>query len=227
MILKLLRLTLIISLGLSLFLSAFPITHAQNTPSPSHELRQIMTLGRGTAEKVTWSPDGSMIAVGGNAGIWLYTNMLEDIDHYPTNFIGTLEWTPDGKWLLNQTSTFESERRFNIFETQGFALNPVTEFGTVTTISWAIGNTRLVIQSLDSLTILDAQTYTPLLTVDNGQSIVWNTDRQELAIITPTDAQIYDMTTFAHIITIPQAMNIEWSPDHQKSPLNNFSLYQF
>jgi hypothetical protein len=38
-----------------------------------------MTLGRGMVRSVAWSPDGSVIAVGGALGIWLYTLDLDDI----------------------------------------------------------------------------------------------------------------------------------------------------
>jgi len=42
------------------------------TPTNAAQVRQTARLGNGSYYKVAWTSDGSTIAVGGSAGVWLY-----------------------------------------------------------------------------------------------------------------------------------------------------------
>jgi WD40 repeat protein len=70
---------------------------AQDDPGP------LLTLGRGAATSIAWSPDGSLIAVGSTTGIWLYTPGLDDIGHLAghAGIVYDLAFSPDSTRLAS------------------------------------------------------------------------------------------------------------------------------
>jgi WD40 repeat protein len=69
--------------------------------APVHTLaqdsREIMRLGRGTANALDWRPDGEVLAVGSATGVWLLDESLNIIDHPETiESITSVAWSPDG-----------------------------------------------------------------------------------------------------------------------------------
>lgn len=66
--------------------------------------REIQRLGdRGAAHSVAWSPDGSVAAIGGSDGVWLYRdNFEEEMQIQPAEIGGAtwyVAWSPDGRFL--------------------------------------------------------------------------------------------------------------------------------
>lgn len=72
-------------------------------------LKLAAMIGRGTAENITWSPDGRYLAVAGSGGIWLYnkqfvlTRRLSSISITPSPITQSLEWSPNGDYLAGTT----------------------------------------------------------------------------------------------------------------------------
>jgi len=61
-------------------------------------------LGKGTARKVTYSPDGKLLAVAGGIGVWLYdasnlneVGLLEGHTYGPSSIV----FSPDGKLIAS------------------------------------------------------------------------------------------------------------------------------
>lgn len=72
------------------------------TPTPAyppHEA-ELMRLGRGSALRTAWSPDGETLAVAGSLGIWLYD--VSDLEAEPRLIEGyggvmiDVAYSPDG-----------------------------------------------------------------------------------------------------------------------------------
>jgi WD40 repeat protein len=61
-------------------------------PTSANRVREIARLGRGTAEAVLWSPDGSTIAALGSLGVWLYD--VDDLTREPRLFDAEGRWRP-------------------------------------------------------------------------------------------------------------------------------------
>src|SRR5579859_96439 len=102
------------------FASATLSAAATNTPTPSPQaasppitvaniaqLRQTMRFGNGTVAYVTWSPDGTILAVAGALGIWLYqANALNSPPRLlpgPFGAINDMAFSPDGALIVAGT----------------------------------------------------------------------------------------------------------------------------
>ncbi len=86
--------------------TAAPVIGPQN----AGQVRELVRLGRGTAERVAISPDGETLAVAGSAGVWLYEmNTLDLIGLLEwhgemggeTSQVRTIAWSPDGRTLAS------------------------------------------------------------------------------------------------------------------------------
>jgi WD40 repeat protein len=96
-----------------------------------------MTLGRGMVRSVAWSPDGSVIAVGGALGIWLYTPELADIGLLKghTKAVYGLAFSPDGKRLASASHDmtvriWDVEAQTELHTLQGHS-------GLTVTVAWS------------------------------------------------------------------------------------------
>jgi WD40 repeat protein len=60
----------------------------------------IAVLGRGTANALSWHPDGEVLAVGSGTGIWLLDEALHITGHHtPLDYVTDLAWSPSGEWI--------------------------------------------------------------------------------------------------------------------------------
>lgn len=82
-------LVLILSLG-----NSSPVDAQEPT------LTEVARLGRGTAQALSWRPDGEVLAVGSTAGLWLFNADGEEIAHHPAFPVKNVEFSPDGLSLV-------------------------------------------------------------------------------------------------------------------------------
>jgi hypothetical protein len=84
------------------FLLIFPC----NIVAQDNDTREILRLGRGTANSLDWRPDGKVLAVGSGTGIWLYDEKFETLGHWDNDgvVINKVRWSPDGIYLITDTT---------------------------------------------------------------------------------------------------------------------------
>jgi WD40 repeat protein len=74
--------------------------HAENV----YQVAQLARWGKGSADSLAYSPDGSVLAVSSSLGIDLYDVHGQLFDHIETNLsIGSMHFSPDGKTLIGMT----------------------------------------------------------------------------------------------------------------------------
>lgn len=95
--------TMLSCTGTAIFISILLISNVANTTVYAQNYTsyvQFLSIGRGNIGAVAWNPNGNMIAVGGNQGVWIYTKSLNDLLHIPElPGVEQLGWSPDGKLL--------------------------------------------------------------------------------------------------------------------------------
>lgn len=76
--------------------------HPLITADNAAQITRLAILGRGWINQIAWSPDGTTLAVGSSAGVWLHD--AADLDAVP-RFLETradtwsVRFSPDGHWL--------------------------------------------------------------------------------------------------------------------------------
>lgn len=144
-----------ISILVALVIAASGVSGGIRAQEPDTEpYHEVMTLGRGSANGVAWSPAGDVIAVGGALGIWLYTPDLEDI--------GLLTDPKAVKSPLGLWRTTVSEVAFS-------------PDGTILASAWHDGTIRL----WDVATHQQIATLTGH--IDAATAVAWSPDGQTLA----------------------------------------------
>lgn len=111
------RTTLTLLLLACLF-TLLPFSAAQDasrqpiTPDNAAQVIEQIRLGRGSADRVTYSPDGSTIAVLSSVGVWLYpadqiaTPAEPPLIPLTTDLAGGMAYAPDGSILALSTSRY-------------------------------------------------------------------------------------------------------------------------
>ena len=87
--------------GLFLFLLLATPGAAQDARSESLPVGAKARLGRGTIAAVQYSPDGTLLAVGGSVGVWLYDARTREVLSLLAGHASDVAFSPDGRTLAS------------------------------------------------------------------------------------------------------------------------------
>jgi WD40 repeat protein len=201
----------------------------QTSYAQSTDFEEVMSLGRGSTRSSAWSPDGTIVAVGSDNFIWLYTADLTDVavlETQPSYSVDTLAWSPDGRMLAASTGWPElaSSTTF-IWETDSWELiAEIPNSGNLNgnslaySIQWSPDSTHLAIPTSDTLSIWNVpnEQLTARLTGHTRgiNDVAWSSDGTQLASISHDGiANIWDLSSGSLQTTLDVSTDISSSPN--------------
>jgi WD40 repeat protein len=156
---------------------------------------EIAQIGRGTAYALAWRPDGTILAVGGSAGVWFYDADFTPVGHSAVGSVHYVEWRPDGQRLAlllsggeTQIRTFAGTQLGAPMLTLPAAENWLDDY---TDLSWSPDGTRLAMSKRTVTHIVDAASGRVLIEIAGSQErMSWSPDGRLLAGVLQGGAKI-------------------------------------
>lgn len=192
------------------------------TSDNASELALLHRLGRGTVETVAANPAGTIVAVGGSLGIWLYDSQtLETIGLLQghEDVVWDLSWSPDGT-MLASASWDQTLRIWDVAaQKELFSLRGDDQY---TNVAWSPdGNTLAATTWYPAVELWDVERRNQLdvvetLTEMTINDLAWSPDGERLAVATDGDGVLlWDPTTKAAQVRLDVATTycVRWSPD--------------
>ena len=184
--------------------------------------REILRLGRGTANALDWRPDGKVLAVGGGTGIWLYDEQFTTLAHFDGSSISAVRWNPDGSKLLVANDTEAQIRSISEDGKSGAAMLSVP-CSNVSSIAWRPDGQQFAVASYDDvIQIWNTDTGELALELQDATwEVTWNPDGSKLAGISANNysIHIWNADTGDIIQTLTGVedylfwTSLAWSPD--------------
>lgn len=206
--------------------------HAQTATDMSPTPRQVMLLGRGTANTVDWHPDGHMLAAGGSRGVWLYDELLADLAHFEeAGDVSQLAWSPSGDML----ATFGRDGMLHVWflTLEPYTLTPRESWSFIieseysaSYFAWSPDSRKLAVTTKTGIQVLEIASGEVLLQLSSlSYALAWHPDGTQLAGVVDLgeemgeQVRVWDATTGAIVntYTSPEPnlfwSDIQWSPD--------------
>jgi WD40 repeat protein len=193
--------------------------------------RQVMQLGRGTANAIDWHHAGNILAVGGSLGIWLYDDRLADLAHFPdAGSVRDISWSLNG----DQLATADENNTIRLWtvnlDSFVFSLSHDWTFTIDNTytlrFSWSPEGDRLAVITSFGASVLDVHSGETLLTIPDLKSVIsWHSAGTQIAGVvdlgdeTGEQVRVWDASTGSTINTYTSPnphlywTDVQWSID--------------
>lgn len=164
-----------------------PTTNPQLiSASNADRLEEVAILGRGKTWDLDWSPDGTLLALKGSVGVWLY----DPADPDPVPRLLDSGWqslrvafSPDGRWLADGDTVWDVQSGERVQLTPPIPVEAMTANMVHTLAAWGVlpgGRTAAAsIYNAEMVQVWDAET------------------RQEIALLTDQDQQRITTAAFS------------------------------
>lgn len=137
--------------------------------------RNVMELGRGTAESIAWKPDGTSMLVGGSRGVWIYTPEFQQLGFKDLPNVKHVAWSPDA----SQFASVQAEGTLSLWKTdeynQIFLITTLKNAGNpIKSIAWNSNLVAVLVEN-QGIEIWDAATYSLSQTyAGDFTAMAWN-----------------------------------------------------
>ena len=185
-------------------------------------LPEIERFGRGSADCVAWNPtDNNLLAVVGNAGIWLYDSQLEDVAFLrAVTSIDCPRWSPDGEFL----NVYNSQDDPVTVSTYRFSGNQLTEILSEITdkqdVEWISNYEYILVTTPSGIQVVDRETFELRSLIPYTSNYRVSPSDQRIAFVYDERIDIYDLIDLRLDTTLiaPEGKftHFAWSPDERK-----------
>lgn len=172
---------ILIVLAVTVFGVSTPL-QAQDTSSRTiitaeniQELIEIDQLGRGNVASLVWSPDGSQLAIGGGAGVWIYSPDHEVI----TLLEGTVQHV---RWLTENRLLTVNLRTLAVWDVENASLIHTIDIegSAPRDVAASPDGTQIAISSGQAVRLLDLETFEEIHRLEGHSGTVntlsWSAD---------------------------------------------------
>lgn len=224
-----------------------------NCPSEITQFTELFHFGHGQATALDIHPEGTILAVAGADGVWLYNveglTPLHQLE-FNSSGIQTIAWSPDGTKLaiyispispqqgiviydVQQQETLSVFKTEDHFTTHAYMLSwspdgsKLIAAGTMGWRVWDTTNGQLLIELSDIITWPESATL-----FDNGLShlLAWSPDSQHLALPDGKNIAILNTTTWEREIIfesdITRITSLDWSVNNQLAAVGQVGSVQ-
>ncbi|MBI5930614.1 MAG: hypothetical protein HY862_15000 [Chloroflexi bacterium] len=213
-----LRLFIVVALALTIAALISPIRVIGQIPE------QPMRLGRGQAQDIEWSPDGTKLTVASRLGLWVYRSSFEDVAYLEIDNLKVASWSPDGSQIAvgdNKGAVYIWD--ISIGKRETFV---GTHDEPITSLAWNPAGHIIAIGSEDNtVRIWDITTLNSLMTLEHSglpTNLSWSPQGDMLATTSADNVlQWWDTSTGERLRSAQiEGSNsifqrVEWSPNGQ------------
>jgi WD40 repeat protein len=209
----LVRLSGVIVCLLCVVMSVATAPRVETTAQPQQRegaFREVLRYGRGVPTGVQWQPNGDIILVNSISGLWLYTDTLTDLHHFPD--LRDAWFSPDGQWILGKENDKSA-----IYDAASF--ERIKQFDTFYFFNFSPDNRYLwYADEEEGVVVLQTADLTPASPIpfsDKAKSIHWSDNEKYLAVVYGEEMEIWEVEPQGLKYTLPHYQDsfLHWSPD--------------
>jgi WD40 repeat protein len=206
------RFSLLLTVGLSVVMSLIAGAPSHDLPTVPQKrdgaFREVLRYGRGVPQSVYWQPNGEIILVNTVTGVWLYTDTLSDLHHFPA--LRDARFSPDGRWIIGK-----EDENSAIYDAGSFELSKRFEADYWFTFS-PDGRYLWYLDEGEGVVVLRTEDLTatsPVPFSGQAKSIHWSANGERLAVVYADRIEVWEAEQLKYMLPRSRESFPNWSPD--------------